>query len=52
MLGPVARVTAMTSSGSEYRTITSQPRADEKIKVETPTTIHAVMQFASGAQIL
>lgn len=52
MLGPVARVTAMTSSASEYRTITSKPRAGEKIKVETPTTIHAILQFASGAQIL
>lgn len=51
LLGPVKRVTAMTSMGSEYRTITSQPRHGEKIKVETPTTIHAVMQFASGAQV-
>lgn len=51
LLGPVKRVCAMSSSGSEYRTITSQPRDGEKIKVETPTTIHAVMQFHSGAQI-
>ncbi|GAB4533486.1 MAG: Gfo/Idh/MocA family oxidoreductase [Roseibium sp.] len=51
LLGPVKRVCAMSSSGSEYRTITSEPRFGEKIKVETPTTIHAVMQFESGAQI-
>lgn len=51
MLGPVARVTAMSSSAGEYRTITSQPRHGERIKVETPTTIHAIMQFASGAQV-
>ncbi|WP_298987149.1 Gfo/Idh/MocA family oxidoreductase [uncultured Roseibium sp.] len=51
LLGPVKRVCAMSSSGSEYRTITSQPRFGDKIKVETPTTIHAVMQFHSGAQI-
>lgn len=51
LLGPVKRVCAMSSSGSEYRTITSEPRNGEKIKVETPTTIHAVMQFESGAQI-
>ncbi|WP_425070256.1 Gfo/Idh/MocA family protein [Sagittula sp. S175] len=51
LLGPVKRVTAMTSMGSEYRTITSQPRHGEKIKVETPTTIHAVLQFHSGAQV-
>ncbi len=51
LLGPVKRVCAMSSSGSEERTITSQPRFGEKIKVETPTTIHAVLQFHSGAQI-
>ena len=51
LLGPVKRVVAMTSSGSEYRTITSQPRNGEKIRVETPTTIHTIMSFASGAQI-
>ncbi|POF33693.1 Gfo/Idh/MocA family protein [Roseibium marinum] len=51
LLGPVKRVTAMSSSGSEERTITSQPRFGEKVKVETPTTIHAVMEFHSGAQI-
>ncbi|KUP91630.1 Gfo/Idh/MocA family protein [Tritonibacter horizontis] len=51
LLGPVKRVCAMSSSAQEYRTITSQPRAGEKIKVETPTTIHAVMQFQSGAQV-
>ncbi|SFQ97703.1 Gfo/Idh/MocA family protein [Poseidonocella sedimentorum] len=51
LLGPVARVCAMASSGSEYRTITSEPRHGEKIKVETPTTIHAILQFHSGAQI-
>ena len=51
LLGPVKRVCAMSSSGSEYRTITSQPRHGEKIKVETPTTIHAILQFESGAQI-
>lgn len=51
LLGPVKRVTAMSSSASEERTITSEPRYGEKIKVETPTTIHAVMEFRSGAQI-
>ncbi len=51
LLGPVKRVTAMTSSASEYRTITSEPRSGDKIKVETPTTIHAILQFHSGAQV-
>ncbi|MFV0383870.1 Gfo/Idh/MocA family protein [Paracoccus sp. (in: a-proteobacteria)] len=52
LLGPVRRVCAMSSAGSEYRTITSQPRSGDRIKVETPTTIHAVLQFHSGAQIV
>ncbi|MBN9672616.1 Gfo/Idh/MocA family protein [Roseibium aggregatum] len=51
LLGPVKRVTAMSSSGSAERTITSEPRHGEKITVETPTTIHAVLEFHSGAQI-
>jgi len=51
LLGPVQRVTAMSSMGSATRTITSQPRHGETIKVETPTTIHAIMQFRSGAQV-
>jgi predicted dehydrogenase len=51
LLGPVERVCAMSSSASEYRTITSQPRSGEKIKVETPTTVHSILLFKSGAQI-
>lgn len=51
LLGPVKRVGALTSSAFEYRQITSQPRAGEKIKVETPTNIHALLEFAQGATI-
>ena len=51
LLGPVKRVVAMSSSASDERTITSEPRNGEKIKVETPTTIHSVLQFRSGAQV-
>ena len=51
LLGPVRRVVAMSSKGSDERTITSEPRNGEKIAVETPTTIHAVLQFKSGAQV-
>jgi len=40
---PVRRVMAMSSTPSPMRTISSQPRAGEKIKVETPTTIHACL---------
>lgn len=51
LLGPVKRVVAMASKGSEERTITSEPRQGETITVETPTTIHAVLEFRAGAQI-
>lgn len=51
LLGPVARVTALSSSAREERTITSEPRKGETIPVETPTTVHAILQFHSGAQI-
>ncbi|WP_071799375.1 Gfo/Idh/MocA family protein [Natronohydrobacter thiooxidans] len=51
LLGPVKRVTAMSMSAQAERTITSQPRYGEKIPVGTPTTIHAILQFHSGAQV-
>lgn len=51
LLGPVARVVALGTMASAERTITSQPRYGQKIKVETPTTIHALLAFRSGAQI-
>lgn len=51
LVGPVKRVLAMSSTPSPERTITSKPRSGEKIKVETPTTIHAVLEFANGAII-
>ena len=51
LLGPVKRVVAMSSSANEYRTITSEPRFGEKIKVETPTTIHSILEFHGGAQV-
>lgn len=51
LLGPVAQVTSMTGMASETRTIANGPRDGETVPVETPTTIHAVMKFASGAII-
>ncbi|MCJ8308089.1 MAG: Gfo/Idh/MocA family oxidoreductase [Rhizobiaceae bacterium] len=51
LLGPVKKVMAMSSTPSSHRTITSKPRAGEKIKVETPTTIHSLLEFESGAII-
>lgn len=51
LIGPVRRVTAMSSIPSPARKITSQPRHGEMITVETPTTVHAVLEFANGAVI-
>lgn len=51
LIGPVKRVGALSSIPAKERTILSEPRKGEKIPVETPTTIHAVMEFESGAII-
>ncbi|KFB10901.1 Gfo/Idh/MocA family protein [Nitratireductor basaltis] len=51
LIGPVRRVGALSSIPAKERTILSEPRKGEKIPVETPTTIHAVLEFESGAII-
>ena len=52
LLGPVRQVAAMSSSAQSHRTIANGPRLGEQIEVETPTTIHALLAFEGGAQIL
>jgi predicted dehydrogenase len=51
LAGPVRQVAARTSIPAKERTITSQPRFGETIPVETPTTIHALLEFENGAVI-
>jgi predicted dehydrogenase len=51
LIGPVKRVAAISSTPSPERTITSKPRFGEKIKVTTPTTIHALAEFENGAVV-
>lgn len=51
LIGPVTRVGALTSMAQKTRTISSQPRAGEKLKVKTPTNVQALLQFANGATI-
>lgn len=51
LIGPVVRVAAMSSIPSPERKITSEPRNGEMITVETPTTVHAVLEFANGALV-
>ncbi|AXI45889.1 oxidoreductase [Sulfitobacter sp. SK012] len=49
LLGPVKKVTSFTGMASNTRTIANGPRDGETVPVETPTTIHSVLSFESGA---
>jgi len=53
LVGPIKRVTAFTGSANAERTVTTpgSPVLGSKIKVGTPTTIHAVLEFHNGAII-
>jgi predicted dehydrogenase len=51
LIGPVRRVAALTSMATATRTILSEPRRGEEIEVQTPTNIHALLEFVSGATI-
>ena len=51
LLGPVARVGALTSSADPTRTIGSGERQGQQIPVNTPSNIQAILEFHSGATI-
>ncbi|CAN7334196.1 Gfo/Idh/MocA family protein [Neorhizobium sp. LjRoot104] len=52
LIGPVKRVGALTSMASPTRDVTSEgPFKGQSIPVETPTNIHALLEFVSGATI-
>ncbi len=51
LLGPVKAVTAMTAASFPTRTIGNGPRKGETVPVDTPTNIHAILEFASGALV-
>ena len=51
LLGPVRRVGALTSMPEKARTIGSGARLGETVPVKTPTNIHALLEFVSGATI-
>ncbi len=51
LIGPVARVAALSGTARPARTISSAPRRGESIPVETPTTYHALLKFVSGALV-
>ena len=49
LLGPVRRVTGSAQITSPERTITSEPKYGTMIRVNTPTHVAGLMDFASGA---
>jgi predicted dehydrogenase len=51
LIGPVKRVAALASAATPTRTIGSEPRRGQAIRVETPTNIHALLEFANGATV-
>ena len=53
LLGPVRRILASTTIGNPHRTVTAEgPNVGKRIKVETPTTAHALLEFAGGARVI
>lgn len=51
LLGPVARVGALTSSATPTRVIGSGEQMGQTVDVKTPSNIQALLQFHSGATI-
>jgi predicted dehydrogenase len=49
LIGPVKGVAALASIPRKQRMIANGPRNGEMVPVDTPTTIHALLEFASGA---
>ena len=49
LLGPVTRVVGSAVIAIPERTITSQPKAGQKVTVETPDHLAGNLEFASGA---
>ncbi len=51
LLGPVDRVVSIAQSGFPERIVGAEgPHKGERIPVNTPTTVHSVLSFQSGAQ--
>jgi predicted dehydrogenase len=49
LLGPVRRVCGSAAVSFQERTITSEPKRDQTIRVEVPTHVAGVLDFESGA---
>lgn len=51
LIGPVKSLSAMCATSFPTRTITNGPRNGETVAVETPTNVHALLEFANGAVV-
>lgn len=51
LIGPVKAVTAMAAASFATRTIANGARNGETVPVQTPTNIHAILEFHNGALI-
>lgn len=52
LIGPVKRVAALANTASPTRRVTAEgPLKGQDIPVKTPTTIHALLEFESGAAV-
>ena len=49
LIGPITRVTGSARASFPERLITSQPKNGTRVKVEVPTYVAGVMDFANGA---
>ena len=49
LLGPVSELNGSVSQASDTRTILSQPLQGKSVKVEVPTHVAGIMNFAGGA---
>ncbi|WGF89254.1 Gfo/Idh/MocA family protein [Marinivivus vitaminiproducens] len=52
LLGPVAEVSAMTSTPRTERVIGSEPRRGQRVPVEVPTHVAGTLRFVSGAVVV
>jgi len=51
LIGPIKSISSLSGTATPERTITSEPRNGEKIKVETPTTLMGALEFHNNAKI-
>jgi predicted dehydrogenase len=53
LLGPVKRVAAVTNMATPTRLVTADgPFKNKEIPVDTPTNVHALLEFHSGASVM